>query len=358
MTPEDQTSAPFIPFRVEIDLLDRMLNFEIAGHPVYRGLEIQYFDDPDHGRGMVGFLSRNDGGLTDVYREPGLSLDPATYALGGGLGEWQEARFDPHLLEVTPEGVIADVGFDDVEGRRVEVRIDDRGRGSRTWASFLAPMGAGIEQPRALPLVWMSRFDLARRRGSKPDIRIGGDPVQTGKLPVEWLVRRRLIKIAGDLCVVSVNPDSGWATEPASDAVTTSESTLAALVQERGGHRVEMGFDPPFPGLADLEPRRPATGVWSVIIDGRRVVAGSYMAMRRGHLVDLDLEVTEGWRPSGLPFLMKVVTTMAPVFRRWPTTYRWRGTVSLDHPGDLIGTWHRIGTAGDSSYRSLTRSAG
>lgn len=358
MTSERHSQSPFVPFRLKVDLLDRMLNLEIAGHPVYQGLEIQHFDDPDHGRGMVVFLSRHDGGLTDVYHEAGLNLDPATYSLGGGLGEWREAEFHPRILEVAPEGVLADVAFDDVDGRRVEVAMDDRVRSRRSWASFLAPMGAGIDHPRALPLVWMSRFDLARRRGAKPEIRIDGRLVQTGKLPLEPLLRRRLIKIAADLCVVSVNPDTVGDAASAGDPIFTPEGTLVGLIQARGGHRAEMRFDPPFPDLRGLESRRPVTGIWSVIVDGRRLVAGSYTAMRRGDLVDLDLEVTEGWQPSGLPMLMRLVTTAAPVFRRWPTTYRWRGTASMGDSPDLIGTWHRIGRAGDSSYRSLTRSAG
>lgn len=358
MTSERQSPMPFVPFRLKIDLLDRMLNFEITGHPVYKGLEIQYFDDADHGCGMVVFLSRHDGGLTDVYREPGLTLDPATYFLGGGLGEWREADFAPRILEVAPEGVLADVAFDDVDGRRVEVTLDDRIRGRRSWASFLAPMGAGIDHPRSLPLVWMSRFDLARRAGARPQIRIDGRPVQTGKLPLEPLLRRRLIKIAADLCVVSVNPDEDGEAASASEPIFTPDSTLVGLIHARGGHRAEMRFDPPFPDLSALARRRPVTGIWSVIIDGRRIVAGSYTAMRRGDLADLDLEVTEGWQPSGLPLLMRLVTTVAPVFRRWPTTYRWRGSASMGDGTDLTGTWHRIGLAGDSSYRSLTRSAG
>jgi len=58
---DDQRCSPIlsaVPFSLRIDVLDRMLNLEISDDPVYQGLEIQAFDDPDHGRGMTVFLSR------------------------------------------------------------------------------------------------------------------------------------------------------------------------------------------------------------------------------------------------------------------------------------------------------------
>lgn len=42
-----------------------MVNFEIADNPHYQGLEIQAFDDPVHGEGMLVFLSRAGDGRID-----------------------------------------------------------------------------------------------------------------------------------------------------------------------------------------------------------------------------------------------------------------------------------------------------
>jgi hypothetical protein len=65
------------PFVLQVWDVDRMLNFEIADDPHYEGLELQVFDDPVHGRGMVVLLRRRQDGRFDVYRQPGLALDPA-----------------------------------------------------------------------------------------------------------------------------------------------------------------------------------------------------------------------------------------------------------------------------------------
>ena len=65
------------PFDLQLWDVDRMLNFEIADDPCYEGLELQVFDDPVNGRGMIVMLKRRQDGRLDIYRQPGLALDPA-----------------------------------------------------------------------------------------------------------------------------------------------------------------------------------------------------------------------------------------------------------------------------------------
>ena len=48
------------PPALRTDSSDGMLNFEIADHPIYDGLELQWFDDAAHGTGMLAFLTRRD----------------------------------------------------------------------------------------------------------------------------------------------------------------------------------------------------------------------------------------------------------------------------------------------------------
>jgi hypothetical protein len=101
--------------------------------------------------------------------------------------------------------------------------------------------------------------------------------------------------------------------------------------------------------------------VWDVdrmlnfeITDDPAVVAGTWTAGRTADRVDLVLDVTRGWRPRGLPPLMAAVTRAAPVFRRWPTTYCWTGTVTLGDQPALQSHWQRTGGRRDQSYRRLT----
>ena len=361
-TPEG-AYAPLLPFDVRIDLVDRMLNFEIADDPYYSGLEIQAFDDAVHGSGMLVFLSRRDDDRIDVYRQAGLNVDPANYGIGGGLGAWVEAEISPDVLVVDDLGVRVDVRLTDVAGRTIEVRMDDRGSRRRRRATMLAPMGAGIEHPTSLPLVWMTRFDLVRRTRPAPTIRIDGRSVSPGRLPAAWLHRRHLIKYAADLCVVSVNPTRPAAlNSPAatSDRPATSDrgdGGIAVVTAAQGTHVARLRLTPPLPDLASLAPAMPAQGVWEVDIDDNRgVTGGTWYARREPTDVELVVDVTRPWRPAKLPPLMRLVTIVMPLFRTWPTSYRWIGSVPLDGTAPMISRWERTVTQRAEAYRRVTGS--
>ena len=352
--------VPLNPFSLEIDLLDRMLNFEITGDPSYSGLEIQAFDDHDHGRGMLVLLSRSSDGKTDVYFERGLQLDPASYAIGNGLGEWVETEFETASLDVEAKGVRANVRFVDTNQRLIEVRAGDRTPRGRRTAAFLAPMGAAIAEPRSLPLIWMSQFDLLHRNGPSPVVRIDGREADLGRLPAERLIRRRLIKVTSDLCAVSVNPTQ---VDPiALDALDTGGEMVCsgrgteAIVGSKGGHEVRFEFEPPFPELDKPAEVGASDGAWSIAIDGAPIIAGAWHVRPGDGEVRVDLDVTEGWQPKGLPLLMLVVTRVAAVFRSWPTTYRWTATVVDADKPTMTSQWIRTDSDRGESYRSFTRS--
>ena len=105
-------TAPSVrcPFSLTVEPIARMLNLELADHPVYDGLELQWFDDDVHGTGMLAFLSRRAGRAVDYYAQPGLRLDPAGYRIGGGTRSWNETEFAVARLEVADDGVDAHVG--------------------------------------------------------------------------------------------------------------------------------------------------------------------------------------------------------------------------------------------------------
>lgn len=82
------------------------------------------------------------------------------------------------------------------------------------------------------------------------------------------------------------------------------------------------------------------------------MTGGTWLAHRTAGRVDVGLDVTERWQPGRLPLLIRVVTTVVPVFRRWPPTYRSRATLHQD--GSRTAAWTRTGTAGADSYRKAT----
>src|SRR5262245_46866342 len=88
-----------------------------------------------------------------------------------------------------------------------------------------------------------------------------------------------------------------------------------------------------------LPNRAPRAGRWSVSADGSDLTGGRWFAEQRGDQVHAGLDVTERWRPRKLPLLMRIVTAIVPLFRRWPTTYHWRP--SIGSQGEITVGWSR-----------------
>jgi hypothetical protein len=344
------------PFDVHVEPGPAILNCELADDPVYDGLELQQFDDPLHGTGMLAFLQRRADGRVDYYQAPGLRLDPGSYTLGAGVGEWHETAFDVARLAIAEDGVEAAVAFTDVAGRRIEVGVDDRDGRPRRRADLLGPVSAAIEHPRALLLVYLHGFDLVRATGRAPTLRIDGRDVATGRLPGQRLHRRLLIKYGAPLTVVELNRAHDGPLPAADAAVERSSDGLTALARAHGDQRARFALSPAFPDLAALPREAAQRGAWTLDVDGARITGGSWTVRRRGNEVDLALEVEDRWRPGPLPPLMRFVTTVVPTFRRWPTTYRWTATVTLGPEPRLASRWERTGVERGAAYRRATGS--
>jgi hypothetical protein len=68
-------------------------------------------------------------------------------------------------------------------------------------------------------------------------------------------------------------------------------------------------------------------GRWTVRLGGVHITGDAYSVSRAGDSVAISLDVTEPWKPSGLPLGMKIFTGIIRKFRLWLTTYRWRSNV-------------------------------
>lgn len=347
------------PLSVRFGQVACMLNFELADHPVYDAGELQWFDDELHGIGMLAFLSRRSDRRVDYYQEPGLRLDRDGYRIGGGTGSWTEVDFDVARLEVADDGVDAEARFRDIDGRLIEIRVGDRDGRPRRRAGLLAPVSAGIERPNSLLLVWMPGFDLVRVTDTSPVIRINGSDAATGRLPGRRLHRRHLIKYAAPVLTVELNrahhgPVSTVTTGERTDV--SMEGRLTALAAERGDHRTRLVLEPGLPPLGVLSNELVQDGRWRIMVDDVRLTGGTWSAVGTGSGARLALDVDERWRPGSLPWLMRLVTTVVPVFRRWPTTYQWRCDIRLGGMPSMTSHWQRTSSRTADSYRRATGS--
>jgi hypothetical protein len=349
------------PFSLTVDTIARFLNCELTDDPTYDGLELQWFDDDEHGTGLLAFLSRREDRRVDFYVDPSLTLDRSLFVLGAGIGRWTETRFEVGRLQVTDAGVDAEVRFVDVEGRPIEIRIDDRGERRARRGALLAPVGSGVDDPIGLLLVHCRGFDLVRRGDVEPVIRIDGRSASTGTLPGRALHKRELIKYAAPLDAIKLNRaidgPAPLVDDQGAQKVRRTSDGIEAVIAGKGAHRVRLELRPAFPDLTTLRAGQPIAGRWRILAeDVPPLTGGTWLTSRAGDEVQLALEVTRRWQPGALPPLMRMVTSVVPVFRRWPTTYRWSATLRLgDHP-TMTSRWERTGGT-DDSYRRATGSA-
>ena len=107
------------------------------------------------------------------------------------------------------------------------------------------------------------------------------------------------------------------------------------------GQPVVVDFAPGFPRLDGLGDDGAARGRWSISLAGVLITGGAYQAARTGQRVAVELDVTEHWKPVGLPLSMNILTHLVRMFRTWPASYRWRGAVELGAEPAMSGAWER-----------------
>jgi hypothetical protein len=333
--------------------MEKLVVADVKGDPEFVGFEPQVFDDAVNGKGMRILRYRRSGAV-DVYWQPGVRVDRSTFVVGAGIGDFAEAAIEPARLEITGRGVDVHVAFTDAQGRRMELRILEDAPGKRGFP-LLAPVGADIRKPLQLFLVYMPDIDLARRAGTLVEGRIGDRPLRPASLPLLLGGHRVLfIRYVARPMIATLNPPMsrplvarlqapGSVTVDGVLIVADGDGRVTSVSPAEAPGAVEMEFHPGFPHLPGLARGGSAAGRWSIRITGVPITGGSYSASREGDRVAVELDVTEHWKPSGLPLSMTLFTRVASVFRTWPATYRWRGTVGLGAAPAMSGTWERKG---------------
>ena len=340
-----------LPIRLGIDPMEKLLVASFKGDPEFEGFEPQVFDDPVNGRGMRVLRYRKDGNV-DVYWQPGVRVDRNTFAVGAGISDFAETTIEPTHFEITGRGVDLHIAFTDAQGRIVELCVRDEASGKHGFA-LLAPVGAGIKKPRQLFLVYMPHIDLVRRTGSLFEGRIGDRILRPASLPILLNWHRVLfIRYAAKPVIGTLNPPISKPLIIEMSAPGSAEVDGMMIIADEKGNvtrisagiescHVKLDFSPGFPNLLEIPNGGSAGGRWMIHIARVNITGGSYHASRKGDSVAVELDVTEQWKPSGLPLSMEMFTRVVRMFRTWPATYRWRGVVELGAAPTMSGAWER-----------------
>ena len=375
-------AVPIIsPFHLQTEPMERLLlmNFDQDPDSVYVGFEPQYFDDNVHGTGLLVLGWRADGRI-DVFHDPALRLHPDEYGIAGaGLNEMVERPFGDALFEIGDGGVQTDITFDDLDGRPVHLMIRETDTRPRTPFGLLAPMGSVASDPPALPLVYVDGFYFVRRAGTEYRIEIDGRSHQTDFLP---LVLDRtpmyFLRYSTAPFIVTWNPDSGAGVrtlEPESEGdgiVAYADGVRYELEQNGAFHEIRrmarrldakevtVEFTPAFPELLSVADGAEANGEFRITAGGSLgTVRGTWRVTRDAEDLHMELLPDGGWIPGPAPPMARGLFRAVSIFRDWPSTYVWRGTIQLpeidthaelvigdmasaEMPLSIVSGWERI----------------
>lgn len=351
------------PFEIHIDPMDKLLLINIENDPdsIYIGFEPQVFDDDVNGTGMLVIGWRVDGKV-DVYHQPGLNPDPEKYDIAGkGLANMVEKKMGNAFFDITEKGVQANISFTDIDGRFVELYVEERNRRRRKPFGLLAPMGDAAEQPSAMPLILLHEFYFVRRSNTDISVKINNRSHEPDKLPLPMdFSRMYFTRYSPDPLIVMLNPAIEGILNPlpkpgnnsTATGGTIYELTLNSFIYEiksfsesHNEHTITVTFNPAFPNLDAFTRTGEATG--SFTITGKAsvgIVRGKYSVQNVKDQLQVVLIPSDGWIPNERKLSLRFLYTVAPIFRSWPTTYKWIANLQKDEAGIMYmkSYWERI----------------
>lgn len=366
----------YCPFTLSLDPMERLLLINLTADPdeVYVGFEPQAFDDPANGHGLIVIAYLHDGRV-DVYHQPGILLEGKNYDIvGKGLRQAVERPMTGARFDITSSGVALDVAFDDLLGRPIILRIHETGDKPTHPFGILAPMGNTAERPPALPLFFLHDFYFVRRARTEVLISVNGRAHKPDSIPMildgarVYFVRYTAapflvnwnVAFDGALQLLSVDatPAQPEALQVADGPVIhelvlrDGRPALEAMSIANARHRARITFDPPFPDVTSLPTAATIAGTFTVDAGACGTVVGDYRVEPAAGRVDIVLHPSGGWQPGPVQWGARLIFRLVPLFRRWPSTYVWRGRVDLSGTQpQLRSSWERLAAAGQGAIK-------
>jgi hypothetical protein len=339
-----------LPIRLSIDPMERLLVANFKNDPEFEMLEPQLFDDPINGKGLR-ILRYRTNKKVDVYWQPGVFVDRNTFDIGAGIGDFAETDISPAHFEITEHGVDLDIAFTDQQNRRIELVIKENTKVDHRFP-FLAPVGNEIEKPKKLFLVDMLEFDFIKRKGTAFHAQIGDRTLSPSNFPISRDKQKVFFtRYASRLLIGMINPPFAKPviaeiTVPGENKIgemnlfINGKQEVENIWVENDSDKIELIFDDGFPNLLALNQNKTVNGRWKYRSANTILTGGTYSLLRKGDLVDVELDVTQKWRPGDIPFSFKVFTCVVRSFLNWPKTYRWKAKVDLAEM-TMNGHWER-----------------
>lgn len=345
------------PFTIVSDPMKQLLlmNMSKDADDIYIGFEPQLFDDEKNGSGLIVIAWRTDG-MVDIYHDPYVNIDPAKYTITGeGLRHIIEREFKDSVFQITDKGVELDIVFYDINGRKIELFINENTTHTRKPFGLLAPMGDGAVNPDTLPLVLLRDFYFVRQKGTNIYVKIDGDEKKLDNLPVPidyaWMTFTRY---SSNPFIVSFNRnyngllnsivvENTVLTDRSMKLEVDSTGNIEKIREELNDNILALEFYPGFPNLILLKTGETKNGTFNIIThETIGCISGKYNITVTEKNIEITMIPSKGWKPDyNGKISLRILYNIAGVFKNWPKSYKW--TANIDRENFYMESeWERI----------------
>lgn len=337
------------PFSMKIIPLTKLalINFEKDPDSIYSGLELQWYDSLETGKGFRLIAYRLDE-YVDVYDDTTLipHQGGGFEVCGKGLKHYRHTPFKNPCFELIDGKLKLAFSLNDHKGRKIEVSIEEHNDRPSKPMDLIAPIGVSSENPVCLPVFAMYRFDLVRKKNTSITVMIDGKPRIPDPFPMPFPKDGQMRYFAryGYDCELI---DFGTATTntlPLLECVNdqarnnnlvatytwnSDQHLMKSLSFYHSKHFFALCFEEGFPDLLRMV-NGVISGPFKIQMDqSMGSISGKYTVIKQNDKIDITLVPSDGWVTKGNCLLTKIMFQKKSIFRCWPKTYEYTQHIDL-----------------------------
>lgn len=316
-----------------------IIPFEKSLDTVYRGFELQFIEGEPYGTGYRVLAYRNDRSV-DVYDDMSLNMgvNERFNVVENGLNKHVQTMINNVQLYKVDNNQIITFEFVDIQGRKISVHIEEKGKRKSKGMNLLAPIGVGSKVPEYLPVFFMYDFDFICKRKSVVSCKIDGKEIKIDNFPIPMNGQARLYARYSNECELLefANTCMSELQEIELDEDNTyydgdvrycfdDKAVLTKVMVRFEKQNIQICFD------AGLSLDKSCTGEF--IIKPREqmgYVKGEYNVLCGNDTTIFKMVPKDGWVSKPNSFLTRLILNPKSVFCSWSKKYRYDALIHLN----------------------------
>lgn len=349
----------YSPFTLSIEPMEHLILVNIEKDPdkFYNSFELQQAYDENNNKSLLVIAYGNDGAV-DIYHQKSYPFHKRSNVFG--KANMIERPLKNAKFEVTPDSLDVYFSFIDKFDREVKVIVSEIRRKEKKPFSLLAPVGAGSNSPPSLPVYLLYKMSFTRRAYTKIEVKIDGVTYKpdTFPLPMDWS-RNYFTRYSADTFIVDWNknyngpllplkPDNNCIIEDQGVRYNLRDNSgyyeIEQISTANDKHQLKIDFLPAIPDIICLKDGVQIEGCFVISSDSTvGTIDGVYQIHRNKEKIDMKIHPKGGWKLNETNWLLKVFYSLAPFFKKWPSTFIWQAKIELKDSGEpmIESGWKR-----------------